>query len=120
MKSKMLLVAIAATAIAANAQQPDFSKVEIKVNKISDKFCTLDGQGGTIGILTGPDGVFMVDKQIAPLSNKIAAALKTVTDKPVQYIGNTNVFGLHTGGNKHFTRMAAVIPSPYTPRLPPS
>src|SRR3989442_7208371 len=98
---------MAASAAAQNAQ--DFSKVEIKTTKISDKFYTLDGQGGTIGILTGPDGVFMVDTQFAPLSNKIAAAVKTVTDKPIKYIVNTHVHGDHTGGNENFAKMGAVL-----------
>ena len=74
------LAALAATAAFAQAQgQPDFSKVEIKSTKLADNFYTLDGQGGTIGVLTGPDGVFMVDTQFAPLSDKIAAAIKQIT-----------------------------------------
>src|SRR6516165_1564177 len=110
MRIKMLLVAIAATAIAANAQnQPDFSKVEIKTTKIKDNFYTLDGQGGTIGILTGPDGVFMVDTQYAPLSDKIAAAVKKVSTGPIKFIVNTHVHGDHTGGNENFAKMGAVL-----------
>src|SRR5438105_15700127 len=110
MRIKMLLLAIAATAIAANAQnQPDFSKVEIKTSKIKDNFYTLEGQGGMIGLLTGPDGVFMVDTQFAPLSEKIAAAVKKVSDKPIKFIVNTHVHGDHTGGNENFAKMGAVL-----------
>src|ERR1700693_2683738 len=68
--SRALLLALALTAVsvAAMAQaQPDFSKTEIKTTKITDNFYTLEGQGGMIGILVGPDGVFMVDSQFAPL-----------------------------------------------------
>jgi len=84
-KIQFVLVALAAMTLMATfvyAQQPDFSKVEIKTTKLANNFYTLDGQGGTIGILTGPDGVFMVDCQFAPLSEKIAAAIKQVSDKP--------------------------------------
>ncbi len=94
-------------AIAQNAQ--DFSKVEIKTTKLSDKFYTLEGQGGTIGILTGPDGIFMVDTQFAPLSEKIAAAIKKVSNAPVKFIVNTHVHGDHTGGNENFAKMGAVL-----------
>ena len=61
-----MLAVFALMAVYANAQQ-DFSNVQIKANKISNNFYTLDGQGGTIGLLAGPDGVFMVDAQFAPL-----------------------------------------------------
>lgn len=50
----------------ACAQAPDFSKVQVKTTKISDNFYTLEGQGGMVGVLVGPDGVFMVDCQFAP------------------------------------------------------
>jgi cyclase len=71
------IVVLAALAYAQGA--PDFSKVEIKTTRITDKFYTLEGQGGMIGVLVGADGVFMVDTQFAPLSDKIAAAVKQIT-----------------------------------------
>src|SRR5262245_50602860 len=80
---------IAASAMAQNAQ--DFSKVEIKTTTISDKFYTLEGQGGMIGALVGPDGVFLVDTQFAPLSDKIVAAVKKITNSPIKFVVNTHV-----------------------------
>jgi cyclase len=88
---------------------PDFSKVQIKTTKIADNFYTLEGQGGTIGVLAGPDGVFMVDTQFAPLSEKIAAAVKQITPQPIKFIVNTHVHGDHTGGDENFGKMGATI-----------
>lgn len=106
----LLLVATLATGVAAWAQgAPDFSKVEIKTNKLADNFYTLDGQGGEIGVLTGPDGVLMVDAQFAPLSQKIAAAIHQVSDKPIRFLINTHVHADHTGGNENFAKMGATI-----------
>ena len=101
------LVLCAALADAQGA--PDFSKVEIKANRVTDTFYTLDGQGGTIGVLFGPDGVFMVDTQFAPLSDKIAAAIKRLTPQPIKFIVNTHVHGDHTGGDENFGKMGATI-----------
>ena len=101
----MLLLAPAA----ARAQAQDFSKVEIKTTKLASNFYALDGQGGTIGVLTGPDGVFMVDTQFAPLSEKIAAAIKQISDGRIRFIVNTHVHGDHTGGNENFGKMGATI-----------
>src|SRR5262245_28933503 len=101
---------LALSAVSAYAQgAPDFSKVEIKANKIADKFFTLDGQGGTIGVLLGPEGVFMVDTQFAPLSEKIAAAIKQLTPQPIKFIVNTHLHGDHTGGDENFGKMGATI-----------
>jgi cyclase len=97
-------------AVSAYAQgAPDFSKVEIKANKVTDKFYTLDGQGGTIGVLFGPDGVFMVDTQFAPLSDKIVAAIKRLTPQPIKFVVNTHVHGDHTGGDENFGKLGATI-----------
>src|SRR5262244_3897032 len=111
MKMKALLVAgivLGATSmLAQNAQY--FSKVEIKTTKISDKFYTLDGQGGMIGALVGPEGVFLVDTQFAPLTEKIVAAVKKISPSPIKFIVNTHVHGDHTGGNENFAKLGAVI-----------
>jgi cyclase len=107
--SLVVLAALTILALSANAQAPDFSKVQIKTNKISNNFYTLDGQGGTIGVLAGPDGVFMVDGQFAPLSDKIAAAIKQITNAPIKYMVNTHVHGDHTGGNENFGKMGVTI-----------
>ena len=102
--------ALVLSAAAAYAQGgPDFSKVEIKANKVTDKFYTLDGQGGTIGVLIGPDGVFMVDTQFAPLSEKIAAAIKQLTPQPIKFVVNTHLHGDHSGGDENFGKMGATI-----------
>jgi glyoxylase-like metal-dependent hydrolase (beta-lactamase superfamily II) len=98
---------MAASAFAQGGQ--DFSKIEIKTTKLSDKFYTLEGSGGMIGILTGADGVFMVDTQYAPLSDKIAAAVKKVSPGPIKFIVDTHLHGDHTGGNENFAKMGAVL-----------
>jgi glyoxylase-like metal-dependent hydrolase (beta-lactamase superfamily II) len=96
--------------VAANAQQQqDFSKVQIKSTKIADNFYTLEGQGGTIGVLNGPDGVFMVDTQFAPLTDKIVAAVKGITNQPIRYVVNTHVHGDHTGGNENLGKMGVTL-----------
>ncbi len=104
-----LSFAVLATTVYAQAPQPDFSKVEIKTTKISNNFYTLEGQGGTIGVLVGPDGIFMVDSQFAPLSQKIAAAIHQISDKPIRFMVNTHVHGDHTGGNENFAKMGVTI-----------
>lgn len=111
MKRYFLLAAFAAAAVVALGQgTPDYSKVQIKTNKLSDNFYTLDGAGGTIGVLTGPDGVLMVDAQFAPLSDKIAAAIKQLSGgQAIKYLINTHVHGDHTGGNENFAKMGATI-----------
>ena len=114
MRSIRVVVLLAGTlalgaALARAQAAPDFSKVEIKANRVTDKFYTLDGQGGTIGVLFGPDGVFMVDTQFAPLSDKIAAAIKRLTPQPIKFVVNTHVHGDHTGGDENFGKMGAAI-----------
>ena len=69
----LLLVSLFAAA-SARAQAPvDDSKTVVKTNKITDSFYTVDGRGGTIGVLVGPQGTFMVDTQFAPLTDRIVA-----------------------------------------------
>jgi cyclase len=69
----------------------------------------VDGRGGTIGVLIGPDGTFMVDTQFAPLTDRIVAAIKQLSPGPIRYVVNTHVHGDHTGGDENLGRMGATI-----------
>ncbi|HET7207634.1 MAG TPA: MBL fold metallo-hydrolase [Terriglobales bacterium] len=95
--------------IAAVAQDQDFSKVEMKVTKVGGNVYMLEGAGGNIGASVGEDGIVVVDDQYAPLAEKIEAALKGITDKPVRFIINTHYHGDHTGGNAFFQKEAPII-----------
>ncbi len=91
------------------AQGQDFSKVEIKTTKVAGNFYVLEGQGGAIGVLAGPDGVLMVDSQFAPLTDKIVAAIKQVSDGRIRYLINTHQHPDHTGGNENLAKMGVTI-----------
>jgi len=91
------------------AQNRDFSKVEIKVTKVGGSVYMLQGAGGNIGASIGDDGIVVVDDQYAPLADKIQAALKGITDRPVRFIINTHYHEDHTGGNEFFQKQAPII-----------
>jgi cyclase len=67
------------------------------------------GQGGNIGLSVGDDGAFLVDDQYAPLTARILAAVKAVTDKPVRFLVNTHWHGDHTGGNENMAAAGVII-----------
>lgn len=88
---------------------PDFGKVEIKVTTLADDFHVLEGQGGAISVLSGPDGVLLVDSQFAPLTERLVAAIRGFSDKPIRFLVDTHLHGDHTGGNENFARLGATI-----------
>jgi len=110
MRRTILLIAVWLFAsVWAIAQNEDFSKVQITVTKVAGNVYMLEGAGGNIGASVGEDGIVIVDDQYAPLADKIQAALKGITDKPVRFIINTHYHGDHTGGNEYFQKQAPII-----------
>src|ERR1700676_2911427 len=92
-------------------QEPDFSKVQIKVTKVSGNIYMLEGEGGNVAASVGEDGIVIVDDQYAPLADKIQAALKNlkITDKPVRFVINPHYHGDHTGGNEPFANTGSTV-----------
>lgn len=107
---RLLLATIAAMTWAPGAlAQQDFSRVEIRTEKLSDTLYMLVGAGGNIGLSVGEDAVFMIDDQFAPLAPKIQAAVAKLSRTPVQFVLNTHFHFDHTGGNEAFGRAGAWI-----------
>ena len=113
MKAVVRLLALAASVALAPhlyAQgQQDLSAVQIKTTKVADNFYTLEGSGGMMGVLAGPDGVFIVDAQFAPLTDKLVAAIKQISDGRMRFLVNTHVHGDHTGGDENFAKLGVTI-----------
>lgn len=86
-----------------------FADVVIKVEKVAGNVYMLEGSGGNIAVSVGDDGVVIVDDQFAPLADKIKAALRGITSKPIRVVLNTHWHGDHTGGNAIIGRGAAIV-----------
>jgi glyoxylase-like metal-dependent hydrolase (beta-lactamase superfamily II) len=105
---RSILALLLVTAPAA-AQQRDWSKVEVKVEKLAPGVAVLFGQGGNIGLSYGEDGNVLIDDQYAPLTDKIVAAIRTLDPDPVRFVVNTHWHLDHTGGNENLGKAGAVI-----------
>jgi cyclase len=104
-----VVVVVVLAAVCVFAQDRDFSKVQIKVQKVAGSVYMLEGAGGNIAASAGDDGIVMVDDQFAPLADKIRATLKGISDKPIRFVINTHYHGDHTGGNLAFQKDAPII-----------
>ena len=125
MKSAMthfLVAAAALSALSVNlpAQGIQYDKIEIKTEKIAPNLYMLsgsenvdpghpDGAGGRIGVLAGPDGIFMVDAQYLQIGEKVLAAVRSIDTGPIRFLVNTHLHGDHTAGNATFAKLGAVI-----------
>jgi glyoxylase-like metal-dependent hydrolase (beta-lactamase superfamily II) len=94
--------------------RPDFSKVEIRTTRLADDFYTLEAPGGTrqvgtVSMLTGPDGVLLVDSQFPQLTERLIAGVKKISNEPIRFLINTHIHLDHTGGNANLAKLGALI-----------
>ena len=104
----------------ALAQGIQYDKIEIKTDKVAPNLYMLsgsegvdpghpDGAGGRIGVLAGPDGIFMVDAQYLQIGDKVLAAIRRIDAGPIRFLVNTHIHGDHTAGNATFAKLGAVL-----------
>ncbi|MBS1809281.1 MAG: MBL fold metallo-hydrolase [Acidobacteria bacterium] len=105
----VVLLIVVGAKLAPAAQQQDFSKVEIKTQKVAGNVYMLEGSGGNIGVSAGPDGMLIIDDQFAPLADKIKTALKSLNSGQLKFLLNTHHHGDHTGGNEIFGKDTLIV-----------
>jgi len=119
---QLSVAAIAAVALSLGlwAQGTDFTKIEFTSKQITPNLYVISGSpnvdvnhpdaaGGLVGVLVGPDGIFMVDSQYAQVSEKLLAAIKKISPEPIRFMANTHIHPDHTAGNPFFGKMGVVI-----------
>src|SRR5688500_19016505 len=97
------LAVIAGAALAvvrAGAQQQDFDKIELDIQRVSGNVHMIVGAGGNTTVFTGPEGVLVVDTSFAPMSGKLLDAIRKLSDEPIRWVVNTHVHADHIGGNE--------------------
>lgn len=103
------LLSLLTLTVTVNDVKAQGDNVTINTTKLSNNTYMLKGSGGNIIVSVGQDGVFMVDDQFAPLTEKIKEAISNITDQPVKFVINTHWHSDHTGGNENFGELGAII-----------
>jgi cyclase len=83
--------------------------ITVRTTKITDNVYMLQGRGGNIGVLTGPEGLLIVDDDYRAVSEKLSAALKELGSPTPRFILNTHWHGDHTEGNNVFGKTGTII-----------
>jgi cyclase len=78
---------------------PGQQNSEIQTIPVQGNIYLLTGAGGNITVQVGDQGVLLVDTGLPQMSDKILAAVRKLSNKPIQYIINTHIHPDHTGGN---------------------
>ncbi len=97
---------LAPAAAIAQLQPPDTT---IRTEQVAPGIYMLIGQGGNIGVSTGPDGTFLIDDQYAPMTPAVLAALHELGAGTPRFVLNTHWHGDHTGGNENLGKAGALI-----------
>jgi cyclase len=92
-----------------HAQDDQFADVVIETTEVANGIYMLMGQGGNIGASIGVDGVFLIDDQFAPLTEKIRNALSELTVQPIRFMINTHWHFDHTGGNENLGNQGVLM-----------
>jgi glyoxylase-like metal-dependent hydrolase (beta-lactamase superfamily II) len=73
---------------------------EIKVLPVQGNIYLVSGAGANVVMQIGDDGVLLVDSGAKAHAEKVLAAIRQTTDKPIRFIINTHFDLDHIGGNE--------------------
>ncbi|MBL4868846.1 MAG: MBL fold metallo-hydrolase, partial [Pseudomonadales bacterium] len=105
--SLALVFAVSGSLVAENhhASTPSYKTTDITPN-----IKMLQGKGGNIGVLTGKQGIVLIDDDYGIMSTALTTALEPFGGvKALSYIINTHWHGDHTGGNSVMGLQARIV-----------
>jgi glyoxylase-like metal-dependent hydrolase (beta-lactamase superfamily II) len=87
----------------------DAATASIKVHKLRGGVSVLEGSGGSVGVLSGPDGKVMIDAGITASKPRMLEALASLGSEPVRHLINTHWHFDHADGNEWVQAQGAAI-----------
>jgi len=86
-----------------------FNAVPMETQKVSDNLTMFSGPGGSVAVLNGPDGKFVVDTFVAPAWPRLKEALDGLGNAPLKYAINTHWHFDHTDNNALLRAAGATV-----------
>jgi glyoxylase-like metal-dependent hydrolase (beta-lactamase superfamily II) len=83
--------------------KPTYDDGTVEVVPVRGNVHLVAGSGANISVHVDPNGVLVVDTSAAAMSEKVLAAIKAISDKPIRHIINTSADEHHTSGNENFS-----------------
>lgn len=87
------------------------AEVQVGAERLTEKLYMLwdsGGKGNTV-ILTGDDGVLMIDTKVEESIDKLLAKIKELSEKPIRFAILTHWHFDHVGGNEKVAKTGATI-----------
>jgi cyclase len=86
-----------------------FNAAPMQTRKLADNVTMFSGPGGSVVVLNGPDGKFVVDTFVAPAWPRLKVALDGLGNAPVKYVINTHWHFDHTDNNAPLHAAGATV-----------
>src|SRR5258708_15416618 len=86
-----------------------FNAVPMETQKLADNVTMFSGPGGSVVVLNGPDGKFVVDTFVAPAWPRLKLALDGLGNAPLKYVIDSHWHFDHTDNNAPLHAAGATV-----------